>query len=337
MTRSRSNHYTLTLLGCLAMLFSFLVTGPPGHAEAAGFSFRFRGNGINDIDRIKIPIDNPVRPADVGATDFTVEFWMETNPGENAAGNCSPGNDNWITGNIMFDRDVNEPGDYGDYGISLFSDGIAFGVYSGVIGDGNGICGATKAADGQWHHVAVTRRESDGLLRIFVDGMLDAEGTGPTGDLSYRDNRPTGSPNDPFLVIGAEKHDAGPFYPSYSGWIDEVRLSNTIRYSHNFTRPSQPFSTDANTVALYHFDERSGNVINDSSSAVGGPSDGTRNFGGSPAGPEWSPETPPFGGTGAIAIEEVTGGLPRPVAITHAGDGIRTPLCHAPGRQGHDR
>ena len=321
MARGRSIHYPFRLLGYFAILFCSLLGRPPRSVEAAGFSLRFHGNGVNDIDRVKIPINNPARPADIGATDFTAEFWMKALPGENGAGNCSPGTDNWITGNIMFDRDINGPGDHGDYGISLFSDGIAFGVHSGVIGDGNGICGVTKVADGQWHHIAVTRRQSDGLLRIFVDGMLDAEGTGPTGDVSYRDNRPVGSPNDPFLVIGAEKHDAGPAYPSYSGWIDEVRLSNMIRYSNNFTRPSQPFSTDANTVALLRFDEGSGNVINDSSGAVGGPSSGTRSFGGSPAGPEWSPDTPPFGGAGAIALDEVATGLPRPVAIAHAGDG----------------
>ena len=49
-----------------------------------------------------------------------------------------------------------------------------------------------------------------------------ARGSGPTGDVSYRDGRSTTSPDDPFLVIGAEKHDAGAAFPSYHGWIDEV-------------------------------------------------------------------------------------------------------------------
>ena len=44
--------------------------------------------------------------------------------------------------------------------------------------------------------------------------------------------------SDPFLVIGAEKHDAGSLYPSYRGWIDEVRLSTVRRYTGSgFTRP----------------------------------------------------------------------------------------------------
>jgi glucose/arabinose dehydrogenase len=297
------------------------LTTPPSAAEAAGFSLRFHGSGAAapDQDRVKIPIDNPARPADIGAGDFTLEFWMKALPGENGGGTCFPGHNNWITGHIIFDRDVNGPGDFGDYGISLFSTGLAFGVASGV--NGNGICGATDVADGVWHHIAVTRNAPTGQLRLFVDGMLDAEGAGPTGDVSYRDNRSGPAPNDPFLVIGAEKHDAGAQHPSYSGWIDEVRLSNTIRYTQSFTRPTQPFSADPNTVALYHFDEGSGNAVTDSSGAPGGPSDGTRHFGGSPAGPEWSPDTPPFGGPIPITLEEAAIGLVLPVAITDAGDG----------------
>ena len=57
--------------------------------------------------------------------------------------------------------------------------------------------------------------------------------------------------SDPFLVIGAEKYDAGPAYPSYSGWIDEVRISDVLRYSTRFT-PWWPLP-DAHTMALYHF------------------------------------------------------------------------------------
>jgi hypothetical protein len=73
-----------------------------------------------------------------------------------------------------------------------------------------------------------------------------------------------------------------------------VRLSSVLRYptSGNFAPATQPFAPDANTVALYHFDEGQGNIITDSSRAAGGPSTGVRNFGGSPAGPEWATDTP---------------------------------------------
>ncbi len=300
---------------CLLFVFAATLTAAT-QLWGGGTSLRFFGNGVNDIDRVKISIDNPPVPADVGATDFTIEFWMKAIAGENSAANCISGNDGWINGNIMFDRDVFGDGDFGDYGISLFGDGIAFGVHNGTSGDG--ICGTTNVADSQWHHIAVTRRFSDGLLRLYVDGVLEAEVDGPNGNISYRDDRPTSFPNDPFLVIGAEKHDAGPQFPSYSGWIDEVRISTNLRYTSNFTRPSTTFSLDGNTVALYHFDEGSGNVINDSD---GGASNGVRNFGGSPAGPIWSPDKAPIGPLTLTFQSLITSGLTEPVALTDAGDG----------------
>jgi hypothetical protein len=130
-------------------------------------------------------------------------------------------------------------------------------------------------------------------MQIYVDGVLDGSVFGPLGNASYRTARPTSWPaSDPYLVIGAEKHDAGPAYPSYHGWFDELRVSPMRRYTANFTPPFEPFVRDSDTVALYHFDEGSGDVISETSGAPFGPSPGVRRFGGSPAGPEWSTDTP---------------------------------------------
>jgi hypothetical protein len=93
------------------------------------------------------------------------------------------------------------------------------------------------------------------------------------------------------LVLAAEKHDAGVDYPSFAGWLDELRISTVLRYSDDFT-PQGPFSPDADTAALYHFDEGAGTVLGDSSGAVGGPSDGVIAIGGDPAGPQWSDDEP---------------------------------------------
>ena len=320
------------LLGYVVICMSFLLTLPLSNAQGAGFSLRFHGNGVEapDQDRVKIQIDDPTNsnpgpPADIGATDFTLEFWMKANQGENTAGAVTCGNNiNWINGNIIFDRDrFNQDR---KFGLSIAGGMVVFGV----SGDGTGdrtICGTSNVLDEQWHHIAVQRKLSDGSMSLYVDGVLEARAdTGPGGDISYPDDGVPGNfcggpctNSDPFLVIGAEKHDAGAAFPSYSGWIDEVRLSNIIRYSSNFTRPSQPFTPDADTVGLYHFDEGNGNDITDSSS--GGSSNGTRNFGGDPAGPEWSTDLPPFGGPSVIAFQEIATGLANPVAITHAGDG----------------
>lgn len=268
----------------LAALF-FLVAVPAD----ANTSLRFFGNGVNDIDRVKIPIDPPV-PADIGATDFTLEFWMKASAADNTAPAINCASNNWISGNIVFDRDRFDQDR--NYGISIAGGSIAFGVMGSGFSAAT-ICSSRNVLDGQWHHVAVQRRLSDGRMWIYIDGVLEAQGDGPTGDASYPDGYSSSYPNDPYLVIGAEKHDAdNNRFPSYSGWVDEVRLSSVIRYTGAFTPPATPFAPDADTVALYHFDEGSGVSIADSSGAPGGPSDGLMNVGGNPTGPLWSTDTP---------------------------------------------
>jgi glucose/arabinose dehydrogenase len=314
----------------LALFVSFAALVGLAGPAVAGTSLRFHGNGTGDIDRVKIRVDdpsnsNPGPPADVGATDFTIELWVRGRASENPAPAVSCGaNVAWINGHVLLDRDrYNQDR---KFGLSIAGGRLVFGVSGAGTGDRT-ICGTSGVLDDRWHHVAVQRRRSDGRLWLYVDGVKEAEADGPDGDVSYPDAGVPGpfcggSPctnSDPFLVIGAEKHDAGPAYPSFSGWVDEVRISTTLRYTSSFTRPAQAFAPDAQTAALYHFDEGSGNAIVDSSGAPGGPSPGERRFGGSPAGPEWSAEEPPFGR--GFGLTPVASGLERVVALANAGDG----------------
>ena len=285
----------IVLVVAIASLVGMTLLLPGNVVAQQGYSLRFYGTGARDVDRVKIPLDAPHRPVDVGATDFTIEFWMRALPDANASGPCAGGQDTWINGNIMFDRDIFGAGDYGDYGISLYGGRIAFGVATSTAS--RTICGVTFVADGQWHHIAVTRRYGDGQLSIFVDGALDGQASGPVGDISYRNGRTAQWPNEPYLVIGAEKHDYDrAAYPSFNGWIDEVHISNALRYTAPFARPTQPFTPDALTVALYHFDEGAGLIVNDTSGAVDGPVNGTLFVDPLSGGPAWSTETPPWTG-----------------------------------------
>ncbi len=270
----------------------------------AGFALRFFGNGVDDIDRVKIRIDDPALPddpgppVDVGATDFTIELWLRALPDENMAqGNSCSGN-SWIEGNIVVDRDrFNQQR---AYGLSISDRRLVFGI--DATGGSVTICGAAIVDDGLWHHIAI-QRSLAGAMSLYVDGVLDAVGSDPGGDISYPDDGIpgpfcNGSPcinSDPFIVLAAEKHDAGPAFPSFAGWLDELRFSNTLRYVGSaFPRPTAPFTADPATVGLYHFDEGVGDVIGDASGASGGPSVGERRFGGSPAGPQWVVSDLPF-------------------------------------------
>jgi hypothetical protein len=286
---------------------SLILLPATASGSPAGYSLRFHGTGSGDVDRVKIPLGGPSRPVNIGG-DFTLEFWMRALPGENnGIHGVYGGGDGWITGNVILDRDVFGSGDNGDFGISLAANGaLAFGVDR--QGNGNTIyTTGVNLADGQWHHVAATRSTTSGQIRLYVDGIERASGSGPTGNVAYRSGRTTAYPNsDPFLVLGAEKHDYAPEFPSFSGWLDELRISTTIRYTGSFTPADSPFLPDAQTVALYHFDEGHGPDIHDTANATGGPSHGERKSGGNVAGsPLWS-SLSPFS-----------------IAADHDGDGLR--------------
>jgi hypothetical protein len=271
---------------------------PPGGGAREPHSLRFHGNGTGDIDRVKIRIDDPTtadeprRPADVGARNFTIELWLRAADGNDAGPQTCGADLDWIFGNVVLDRDRYDQGR--KIGLSLVAGRVIFGVTNGAD-ESRTFCGSTDLRDGAWHHVAVQRRRSDGRVWVWVDGVREAVGDGPDGNVSYPDGGIPGAfcggPctwSDPFLVIGAEKHDAGPLYPSFHGWVDELRISTTLRYRQAFTPRGRPFRVDRKTAALYHFDEGRGRTVHDAA----GPADGVRKVGGDPRGPRWSSSSP---------------------------------------------
>jgi len=328
----RHRHRVVALyIGGLAFALWIALVGANSQSasaqSSAGYSLRFGGHGVDDIDRVKIPvqIDAVSLPTDIGGADFTIEFWLRGFLAENLGRPVTCGqNEDWIYGSIVFDRDRFAEGR--KFGISIDGGGrVVFGV-TNADRAARTICGASNVLDGDWHHIAVQRRLSDGQLTIFVDGRLDATASGPTGDLSYPDGvgvtfqgpgycqGPGGvwagyCRNEPFIVLGAEKHDAGASegnpanYPSFRGWVDELRLSNSVRYAGAFTPATTAFSADANTVGLFHFDEGpegacTGAVL-DSATAPGSPVNGTCHYGGAGvAGPTYASDTP-LNGSGA--------------------------------------
>ncbi len=292
---------TLLLAPLLSALLSACGGGASGGNSNLGFSppdplpttksaLQFFGTGLADIDRVKIPLSGTTA-ANVGATDFTIEFWIKGAAADNAATGCTTGANAWRNGNVVVDRDTQGAGDFGDFGVSLFDGRVAFGVARGTAGVT--LCGVTPVLNGQWHHIAVTRQRATGQMQLFVDGSLDAQvlNANASLDVHYNTARTTLYPNsDPFLVLGAEKHDAGAAFPSFRGLLDEVRVSNSLRYLGLFSRPIAPFVADGNTAALYHFDEGSGLAVGDS--ATGASSPGTLRVGGVNNGPQWVTDTP---------------------------------------------
>jgi hypothetical protein len=106
------------------------------------------------------------------------------------------------------------------------------------------LTGTTNINDGAWHHVAAS---SDGstVTRLFVDGTQQASGTSTSVGTLWS--------SDGLDFIGIGQHFPGTSF-GFLGSLDEVRISNSNRYTGAFTAPTAAFSTDANTVGLYHLD-----------------------------------------------------------------------------------
>lgn len=107
---------------------------------------------------------------------------------------------------------------------------------------------------GAWTHVAMTWDGS--TIRTFVNGKFleafDKEGV-------LNDSPDT-------LKVGRRTR-GGETHSIFTGLIDEVRISKVVRYTEaGFTPPTKAFTPDADTVALYHFDEAIDGVVKDASS-----------------------------------------------------------------------
>lgn len=288
--------------------------GSPAAVAAGEGSLRFQGTRTGSADQIRVSVDDPATtsgsPAvDVGATPFTIEWWMRATKSDNFEEGVPCGaNDNWLLGNVIVDRD--RAGAGRKFGASVAGGTIVFGVRGASSSAGRSICGTTGVLDDRWHHVTVAFRPADGAMWIWVDGRLDASGTGPATDVSYPDDAVPqavcGGPctTDPYLAFGSSKRIDN---PAYGGWLDEIRVSNVLRYARTFTPAKTPLNADQHTVALYHLDDGSGTRVANSAT-VAGSADAER-LAGRNGEPEWSAQTPlAAGGQPVPSVAPSSGG-----------------------------
>lgn len=155
-----------------------------------------------------------------GTNDFTIEFWLR----RNTTG----------TGAIIFDQ--RPTGTLGTQPCLYFvSDGTLY-YYTNA---GNRITGPVLT-NNIWYHIALSR--SGTSTKLFVDGTQ----VGST----YTDSTNYTAPST--LKIGGDQYDTNGGH--FNGWIDEFRISNTARYTSNFTPATTPFVNDNNTLLLLHMD-----------------------------------------------------------------------------------
>lgn len=175
-------------------------------------SARFDGSG----DFIETPTNNGLA---FGTGAFTIEFWIRFTGAANDP-------------EIITCRNMATSG--GWY-IRAESDGRIHAW------EGSGADGARSTTvavnDGLWHHYAYCREAgAPGVCRIFLDGVQQGA--------SF--NRPTdysAATVNALTRVGAWLVTA-PGGNFFNGNIDELRISNTARYTANFTPPAAPFTID---------------------------------------------------------------------------------------------
>ena len=255
--------------------------------EGSRFGLRFYGTGVDQQDRVRIRIDDDApgpdasTPMDVGRGSFTIEFWMRGELAENdtpsAGGDRQFDDFRWIDGNIIIDRDI-WGGSPRDFGVSIAGGFLRFGVGSGSSdASATTIEGNTNVLDGAWHHVAAVRDVDTGVLSIVVDGVVDYSSRPGSSfsDLSYPDDGVPSqlTPWGHWFFIAAEKHDAGPAFPSFSGYFDELRVWSVALTAEALGEMAPQVIDPASSglVGYYRFEEGRGAEVLDSSTA-GSPS-----------------------------------------------------------------
>ncbi|WP_298866587.1 LamG-like jellyroll fold domain-containing protein [uncultured Gimesia sp.] len=106
----------------------------------------------------------------------------------------------------------------------------------------------SKVESGKRTNIAFTYKGN--VAQIYVNGHKKGELNSKGSEIH----------TDQFITIGNWSANI----PYFKGSTDEVRFSNIVRYTKDFT-PKNHFENDKNTLALYHFDEGSGDVLKDSS------------------------------------------------------------------------
>ena len=160
----------------------------------------------------------------VAANDFTIEGWVRFSA---------------TTGDRGLFTKYESPGPYG-FNIRYAA---SVGGIRSVFGSGstnNAFNKSWSPATNTWYHVACVR--SGTSYRIYVDGT--EIGSSQTITVTVAGT------NEPFTIGRAQTVANSDF----SGYMDEIRVSNTARYTGNFTAPTAPFVNDGYTLLLLHMD-----------------------------------------------------------------------------------
>jgi hypothetical protein len=105
---------------------------------------------------------------------------------------------------------------------------------------------AGSVSDQTWRHIALTA--DNGTLKLYIDGVLEGTSTGTTFIDAQSEFNIGGT--GPWSSFDGRFH--------INGYMDLFRVSNSVRYTTNFTPPTSAFTVDDNTTIIFNFDGSNG-------------------------------------------------------------------------------
>ena len=202
--------------------------------------------------------DDPAQPFQLQSDEFTVELWVKFEDAESRV--------------VLLRRGFDMFGEPAGWALDIAPDRINAGVF-GQFGQ---IVTVEPPRSG-WHHVAWMMAVGGDVTQsvIVVDGDFDAPDTLTCNgegayELPYGCGVPAGTRPNPTaqpMRLGEIRDISGQISGYVPGGYDELRISSVSRYENFFT-PALRHEPDADTRALFHFDEGIGITSNDATEGL---------------------------------------------------------------------
>ena len=166
-----------------------------------GLQFDGTGNHTGNEQSIEIPTSSDFA---FGTDDFTIEFWAYKN---------ADGGEGW---DIVLGTASEAAGNTNGWFVE-WSNARGFTFYDSTANT-HIVTLDTNPLDSTWHHIAIVR--NSGTVKLYLDGT---EEDSATHNASIQAAHP--------LKIGSSGNGRN----SFNGFIDNVRISKSARYTSNFT------------------------------------------------------------------------------------------------------
>ena len=93
---------------------------------------------------------------------------------------------------------------------------------------GSAATSAAALTAGAWHHIAIVRETTGGIIKQYLNGVHEGSISGFSGSVDNTGN----------LTIGSWFTGSN----AITGYIDEFRIRREAVYTGNFTPPTSPFT-----------------------------------------------------------------------------------------------